>query len=110
MSLGILVAIVGGGSILFAYALIERHINQRACPYCRFRVSADALEEQCPRCNRHVGLASWGGPRTPKEASLASTVLPDDHRQATTAPAQSSESDNRGIARITGDLSGGPKS
>jgi len=61
MSLGILITILGGGSVLLAYALIERHINQKTCPYCGFRVSAVASEDQCPRCQRYVGSGNWAG-------------------------------------------------
>jgi hypothetical protein len=50
MNLGIILTVLGGGAALLTYALIERRINQRACPHCSFRVSVDALAEQCPRC------------------------------------------------------------
>jgi hypothetical protein len=51
MVLGILITIAGGGSVLLAYALIERRINQRACPHCGFRVAVETLDEQCPKCD-----------------------------------------------------------
>jgi hypothetical protein len=64
MSLGIILTVLGGGSALLAYALIERRINQRACPQCGFRVSVDAAAEQCPRCGdeRADGLAAGSLP------------------------------------------------
>ena len=46
----ILLAIVIGGVVLLTYVMIEKRINQRACPECGFRVSIDGLDEICPRC------------------------------------------------------------
>lgn len=46
----IILAALVAGVVLAAYVLIERRINQRACPECGFRVSIDGLDEDCPRC------------------------------------------------------------
>lgn len=48
MLLILVIALVGAA--LFAYALIEKRINQRSCPDCGFRVSIDGLADACPRC------------------------------------------------------------
>lgn len=39
-----------GAAVLIAYSMIEKRINQRPCPECGYRVSVDAVNEQCPRC------------------------------------------------------------
>lgn len=46
----ILLTIVIGSAVLTAYVMIEKRINQRACPECGFGVSLDGLDEDCPRC------------------------------------------------------------
>ena len=46
----IILAALVAGVVLVAYVMIERRINQRACPECGFRVSIDGLDEDCPRC------------------------------------------------------------
>ena len=46
-----LLGILFGAAVLVVYALIEKRWNQRACPVCGFRVSADAVNESCPRCD-----------------------------------------------------------
>jgi len=46
----IIIAVVVVGAVLFAYAFLEKRINQRGCPDCGFRVSRDGLDEDCPRC------------------------------------------------------------
>lgn len=45
-----ILAILGVGAVLIAYVMIEKCINLRRCPECRFRVSIDGLDEGCPRC------------------------------------------------------------
>ena len=40
-----------GTALLIAYSMIEKRINQRACPECGFRLSMDAPEGDCARCN-----------------------------------------------------------
>jgi hypothetical protein len=50
MNLAFATTIVSGLATLFAYSLIERRINQRACPKCGLRVSIDSPDEGCPRC------------------------------------------------------------
>ncbi len=45
-----LLSILFGAVTLTAYALVEKRINQRACPACGFQVSADSVNEPCPRC------------------------------------------------------------
>jgi rubrerythrin len=39
-----------GFSILMAYIMIEKRINQRRCSECGNRVSKDDPGESCPRC------------------------------------------------------------
>jgi rubrerythrin len=48
--LWIILTVVVGGAAIIAYSLIEKRINQRACPECGFGIFVDALPEQCPRC------------------------------------------------------------
>lgn len=48
--MALILAMLGAGAVLFAYVLLERHINQRSCLECGFRISIDALDEDCPRC------------------------------------------------------------
>ena len=45
--LGILLA----GAVLIAYVMIEKRINLRPCPICGLRISRDAVNEPCPRCD-----------------------------------------------------------
>ncbi|MFL6215484.1 MAG: hypothetical protein ACJ74J_16505 [Blastocatellia bacterium] len=49
-----LVGILLGVVALTAYAMIEKRLNQRACPACAYRVSADNMSETCPRCGVSV--------------------------------------------------------
>ena len=42
--------IVFGSAVLMAYLIVEKRINQRACPECGFKVSIDAQDGDCPRC------------------------------------------------------------
>jgi Zn finger protein HypA/HybF involved in hydrogenase expression len=49
--MSIIIAILVGGAALIAYCMIEKRINQRACPACGYTVSVDAPDEQCPRCD-----------------------------------------------------------
>ena len=46
----IFLAIIIGSAVLIAYVVIEKRINQRACPECSFGVSLDGPDEDCPRC------------------------------------------------------------
>ena len=46
MFLGILF----GAVALIAYVLIEKRRGQQACATCGFRVSADVVNQPCPRC------------------------------------------------------------
>jgi hypothetical protein len=50
MKLTLLLTIIIGGAVLIAYCFLEKRINQRACLACGFRVSVDAVDDQCPRC------------------------------------------------------------
>jgi rubrerythrin len=52
--LWIILTVVVGGAAIIAYSLIEKRINQRACPECGFGIFVDALPEQCPRCGTIV--------------------------------------------------------
>ena len=47
----LLLVIILGTAVLVAYSMIEKRINQRACPECGFRLSMDAPEGDCARCN-----------------------------------------------------------
>jgi hypothetical protein len=47
----LLLVIILGTAVLIVYSMIEKRINQRACPECGFRVSMDAPEGDCARCN-----------------------------------------------------------
>jgi len=78
MAVGIAITVVAGGAALVAYALIERRINQRACPYCGFRVSIDALIQKCPRCG-HV--AELEGQLADSTASGEASGLPQPPAQ-----------------------------
>ena len=49
-----LVGILFGAVVLIAYAMIEKRLNQRACPACAYRVAADDTSETCPRCGAPV--------------------------------------------------------
>ena len=49
-----LVGILIGAVVLTAYAMIEKRLNQRACPACAYRVAADDISESCPRCGAPV--------------------------------------------------------
>jgi len=51
-----LVIILLGAGVLTAYAMIEKRLNQRACPSCAYRVAADDVSESCPRCG---ASANW---------------------------------------------------
>ena len=46
-----LAGILFGVVALVAYSLIEKRINQRGCPVCGYRISADAVNQACPRCD-----------------------------------------------------------
>jgi hypothetical protein len=48
MSLALVILIVG--TVLIVYTLVEKRINQRTCPDCGYRVSADSPSGECPRC------------------------------------------------------------
>jgi Zn finger protein HypA/HybF involved in hydrogenase expression len=52
--MSILIAIVIGGSILIAYCMIEKRINQRACVACGYTVSVDGPDLHCPRCDAMI--------------------------------------------------------
>ena len=47
----LLLVIILGTAVLVAYTMFEKRINQRACPECGFRLSMDAPEGDCARCN-----------------------------------------------------------
>ena len=53
----ILLSILFGAVVLMAYLIIEKRLNQRACPVCGFSVSADAVNESCPRCDALINSA-----------------------------------------------------
>jgi rubrerythrin len=47
----ILLSVLFCAVVLMVYVIIEKRLNQRACPACGFSVSADAVNESCPRCD-----------------------------------------------------------
>ena len=47
----LLLVIVLGTAVLVVYSMIEKRINQRACPECGFRLSIDAPDGDCARCH-----------------------------------------------------------
>jgi Zn finger protein HypA/HybF involved in hydrogenase expression len=49
--MAILLGLLSGAAALGVYFIIEKRINQRACLSCGYNISADAIEEQCPRCD-----------------------------------------------------------
>ena len=52
--MNLLLGILCSAAALIAYAMIEKRINQRACDGCGYRVSADAVDQRCPRCGASV--------------------------------------------------------
>jgi hypothetical protein len=54
MKLALILTMIIGGAVLIAYCWIEKRINQRACLACGFRLSVDAIDEQCPRCGSAI--------------------------------------------------------
>lgn len=50
----ILVSMLIGAVVLTAYTMVEKRLNQRACPACAYRVAADDAGESCPRCGAPV--------------------------------------------------------
>ncbi|HXG94626.1 MAG TPA: hypothetical protein VNN73_19955 [Blastocatellia bacterium] len=49
-----LLTVILGGGLLIAYVMIEKRINLRPCLECGYKVSVDALPEQCPRCGEMI--------------------------------------------------------
>lgn len=54
-----LIGILLGAAALVVYAMIEKRLNQRACPSCAYRVAADDTCDTCPRCG---APANWPEP------------------------------------------------
>jgi rubrerythrin len=52
--MNIIIAILIGGAVLIAYLMIEKRINQRACPVCGFTMSVDSPDEHCPGCDEII--------------------------------------------------------
>jgi len=50
----LLLSILLGAVALIAYVVIEKRLNQQACPVCGFHISADAINEPCPRCDAFI--------------------------------------------------------
>ncbi|HWO01720.1 MAG TPA: hypothetical protein VNS63_20855 [Blastocatellia bacterium] len=48
--MALFLVIVFGSAVLIAYSIIEKRINQRACPECGFKVSIDSPDGDCPSC------------------------------------------------------------
>ena len=53
----LLLGILIGAIVLIVYVMIEKRLNQRACPICGFSISADAVNEPCPRCDALINPA-----------------------------------------------------
>jgi hypothetical protein len=53
--MAMLLSVLIGAGVLFAYYMVEKRINQKACPECGFTMSLDAVEEQCPNCDALLG-------------------------------------------------------
>jgi predicted Zn-ribbon and HTH transcriptional regulator len=47
----ILLSVLFCAIALIVYSVIEKRLNQQACPVCGFSVSADAVNQSCPRCD-----------------------------------------------------------
>ena len=47
----ILLSVLFCAAVLVAYSMIEKRLNQQACPVCGFTVSADVVNGSCPRCD-----------------------------------------------------------
>jgi len=54
MKMRLILEILTGLSLLFAYTKIEKRINQRKCHECGNSVSVDDTSESCPRCGALV--------------------------------------------------------
>ncbi|HKG21255.1 MAG TPA: hypothetical protein VKC34_05095 [Blastocatellia bacterium] len=50
MKISLVLELLFGFSLLFAYIMIEKRINQRKCPACGNKVSVDDPGEACTRC------------------------------------------------------------
>jgi rubrerythrin len=46
----LLISVLCGAVVLLAYVVIEKRLSQKACAACGFNVSADPVNESCPRC------------------------------------------------------------
>ena len=58
--MAILLSVLIGAGVLVAYYLVEKRINQQACPECGFTMSLDAVEEQCPNCDAEINGQRFG--------------------------------------------------
>jgi len=47
----IFLSVLFSAIVLVAYSMIEKRLNQQACAVCGFSVSADAVNQSCPRCD-----------------------------------------------------------
>jgi len=47
----ILLSVLFATVVLIAYSIIEKRLNQQACRICGLRVSADVVNQSCPRCD-----------------------------------------------------------
>ncbi|HST24278.1 MAG TPA: hypothetical protein VLR90_24460 [Blastocatellia bacterium] len=63
--MAMLLSVLIGAGVLFAYYMVEKRINQKACPECGFTMSVDAVEEQCPSCD--ALLSEINSPRHSKK-------------------------------------------
>jgi hypothetical protein len=70
----IAITIVVVGALLFAYAILEKRISQRACPSCGFRVSKDA-PAGCPSCRSESSVKSTTARRWPRLAFVALVAI-----------------------------------
>lgn len=46
--------ILFGAATLIAFIIIEKRRGQQPCTVCGFRVSADVVNQPCPRCDAFI--------------------------------------------------------
>lgn len=52
--MAMLLSALFAATVLIAYLIIEKRINQQLCPECGSTMSLDAIEEQCPNCDATI--------------------------------------------------------
>ena len=64
----ILLTVLLGAVALMAYVIIEKQRSQQACAVCGLRVSADVVNQPCPRCDARINPLEGDHRRTPGRA------------------------------------------